>query len=475
MFITVDKTVELILSVEQQVCTFHLFYSPPKKNYSMAQKVKFKYGFTLSKFNGSGLKAINDKKFALYVIDMGVEIDGKKTFQRKYHKPPQLTNPNYKTWNLLNDGKFADATQDAIKNNEILSNMLKDIQFIIDTYNPANTDELFKLYDNKDNIKDATKPITLGGFLGQLVNKIKNERKSNNYQVYNTLLSKLKQQPTTDKNRFFDIPLNEINNSTLKDFTKYVIEKLHKSNAKNLISRFVATVNKAVECELIQPVSFTYKWRKYIEDSGNNRLALSKNQLQQIIDLQCNGSLNEKENLYLDTCLLMYYLMCRPADIIAMHTDNIKGEMFDYIPYKKRGLSRKNNRTLVRICPQARQIIEKYKNQSKYGYVLPLPMNLLKRWDFTDKNQYKEFAYRLTKTDQSINRHLKKIGELLKLDSPLQMYTFRHTAITDAINKNDTPTLLVAKMAGTSVEMIEDFYYDAIQTVSNSKSYTYGK
>lgn len=39
------------------------------------------------------------------------------------------------------------------------------------------------------------------------------------------------------------------------------------------------------------------------------------------------------------------------------------------------------------------------------------------------------------------------------------MYTFRHTAITNAIDNGFSP-MVVAKLAGTSVAMIEKTYYN---------------
>lgn len=67
--------------------------------------------------------------------------------------------------------------------------------------------------------------------------------------------------------------------------------------------------------------------------------------------------------------------------------------------------------------------------------------------------------YTYKKFREHLNIWLKEIGKELGTDFDLYAYAFRHTAITVAIN-NGLPILYIANAAGTSVEMIQQHYYN---------------
>lgn len=69
----------------------------------------------------------------------------------------------------------------------------------------------------------------------------------------------------------------------------------------------------------------------------------------------------------------------------------------------------------------------------------------------------KDYTYK--KFREHLNIWLKEIGKELDTDFDLYAYVFRHTAITVAIN-NGLPISYIANAAGTSVEMIQQHYYN---------------
>lgn len=165
--------------------------------------------------------------------------------------------------------------------------------------------------------------------------------------------------------------------------------------------------------------------------------------------------------IYYDTVLLMYYTASRPADVIQWDLEHNYCEQttqITYIPHKLR--NRGGKRVTINLCPQAIAIIEKYRGQSKGGYILPLPMNET-AWGELDGEAYKLWETRRSRTLQSINRWLKRIAKALNLDvKKLTMYVFRHTSITHCINRYNMNVMKVAAMAGTSVSIINKHYYN---------------
>lgn len=114
---------------------------------------------------------------------------------------------------------------------------------------------------------------------------------------------------------------------------------------------------------------------------------------------------------------------------------------------------KKTHRTVeVPVTPMMRQIINKYKGQSKDGYIFPI-------MDDEKEKKYQTKDYTFKKFREFLNKWLKSIGKELGLEFQLYAYVFRHTAITIAIDKG-IPISYVANAAGTSVEMIQLHYYN---------------
>ena len=151
--------------------------------------------------------------------------------------------------------------------------------------------------------------------------------------------------------------------------------------------------------------------------------------------------------IYYDFCVFMFHSFFAPCDIIKAKWSNIT----------KRGtiaVKRKKTHRLVEVpvTPVMRQIINKYKGQSKDGYIFPI-------MDDEKEKTYKTKDYTFKKFREFLNKWLKVVGKELQLSFNLYAYVFRHTAITVAID-NGLPILYIANAAGTSVEMIQLHYYN---------------
>ena len=193
--------------------------------------------------------------------------------------------------------------------------------------------------------------------------------------------------------------------------------------------------------------------------------AVEKLDLSKII-LKCKNNAFYKR-LYVDTCLLMFYLYSRPIDILNMKWSNIrkcdKGFYIEYLPIKKKNSSNAL-KSFVRcpICDKAMAIIKRYEGMSEAGYILPFSDNN-RTWDLSDPEQYHKRYNRCNAMLGMINTFLKKIAKHLKIsffNDTLTTYVFRHSAISIAITQKKIPPIVVAKMAGTSLKEIERSYMD---------------
>ena len=100
---------------------------------------------------------------------------------------------------------------------------------------------------------------------------------------------------------------------------------------------------------------------------------------------------------------------------------------------------------------KAIEIITKYKDE-KSPYVFPI----LSPFHKTEV----QIANRLHKVLAKINKHLKKIGEKLRLPLPLTTYVARHSYAT-VLKRAGVSTAIISESLGHSSEKITQVYLDS--------------
>ena len=334
----------------------------------------------------------------------------------------------------------------------------------------------------------------MGEFMETIIAEERNKEvgASSNYQLYNTLLNKLKGVNLKKRTTFtpasfkgqniHDTPISEITDYHFRAFGEWVKSDLGGAGYRNLMTTFAATLERAAE-RYPDIHHLGYKWRKdgvkrtekAERLTAQQLLAASKADIPTLTIDELNLFLNfdlskiappqayrrRLVEIFYDTARLMYYTASRPADVIQwdwVHNYCEATGQITYIPHKLR--NRGGKRVTINLCPQAIAIIEKYRGQSKGGYLLPLPMNET-AWGNLYGETYKIWETRRSRTLQSINRSLRRIATELNLDiKKLTLYVFRHSAITHCINRYNMNVMKVAAMAGTSVAIINKHYYN---------------
>lgn len=388
---------------------------------------------------------------------------------------------------------FIGTDKTTLHDNGIIGDVMTRLNELLDTYTFTSGKELFEAYRGVPQ-KGNKKIPTLGEFLDIVVAEEKSKQigASSNYQLYFTLHNKLKGVNLKKRTIFtpvsyngqklYDTPLSDITDYHFRAFGEWIKSDMNGAGYRNLMTTFAATMERAAE-RYPDIHHLGYKWRKDgIKRSerperltAQQLLAASKFDIPTLTIDELNQFLNfdlskitppqayrkRLVEIYYDTALLMYYTASRPADVIQwdwVHNYCEATGQITYIPHKLR--NRGGKRVTINLCPQAVAIIEKYRGQSKGGYILPLPMNET-AWGELDGGTYKIWESRRSRTLQSINLWLSRIAKALNLDvKKLTMYVFRHSSITHCINRYNMNVMKVATMAGTSVAIINKHYYN---------------
>lgn len=395
-----------------------------------------------------------------------------------------LTDPDLVKFNSKKQ-RFESRSRNAAVNNALLEKIDEFCNLILDENSPASIEDFWQLVEPSK----AGKPVsrdekTLEWFFHLVIDEYRNgyanRLPSANYQTYVRLLHHLERENERKHSKhLLRIPIGRISDREFQQFGDYM-RSLRGPNYLDQMKYFKRAHNIAIRKGLASvPLSYRYMDNKPVktfeELSALNKgvASLSETQIEAVenldlskIVLKCKNNAFYKR-LYIDTCLLMFYLYSRPIDILNMKRSNIrqcdKGYYIEYLPIKKKN-SANALKSFVRcpICDKAMAIIRKYEGKSEAGYILPFSDNN-RSWNLSDPEQYHKRYNRCNAMLGMINTFLKKVASHLKIsffNDTLTTYVFRHSAISIAITQKKIPPIVVAKMAGTSLKEIERSYMD---------------
>ena len=408
----------------------------------------------------------------------------KGTTKRNYKEIKTLVNPNFTAW----DPKvqmFCELTDEAITNNQILFEIKRYYQDIIDKYSPEGKDlfaypdydvrHIFKEKSSaqNSNSNEVVVNLTFGAYLQQVIHEMKtctSKVPSKNYQNYITLLHKLESEK-----HIIQESIVKIDDSHYEAFGEFILNKLKGVNYKSLMKMFKAVVNKAYKAKLTKNI-LTYDYiskmpKKAVDfDKAINGVSvLTKQQYKRFLKmdlkkLNCSGPnpLHYME-LYRDFCIFMYEMKMRPCDVIRLKKSDFRKGVMSV--FNKKKMNYHNIQSAIQTNPltqTAKDIISKYEGKSSKGYIFPFAMNEYE-WDIYDPKSHGMWYNRKQATFERINSFLKKVQEALDVEDNLTLYTFRHSAFTHEINDQKKNLLQIAKEGGTSVNMLEHHYYNHIR------------
>ena len=273
-----------------------------------------------------------------------------------------------------------------------------------------------------------------------------------NYESYYKLLTRCRR----DISGFDDMPFSTIDYNQMVTIA-YIFAR--EPSYKNISKTFRALLGKAhkdpdVNFRLSQIGDFRfcdYSPCKYDIESKHPDI-LNYQQLRAFLNtspynLTPNYKNRSEIALYYDFCVFMFNSFFSPCDVIKAKKRDVTNRNTIMVRRKKT-----HRPVEVPITPAMKLIIDKYKGMSKDGYIFPI-------MDDKKEKEYKTKDYTFKNFREKLNNWLKGVGHYLGLDFNLYAYVFRHTAITVAIDSG-LPVSYISNAAGTSVEMIQQHYYN---------------
>lgn len=389
--------------------------------------------------------------------------------------PSELLQPiNWETWDSKKQC-FMAPTPEAIENNRRLDKIKEHWQKMLDTATQNNIQinngkELFA-YGRELERMQNNEVLTLGGYLEQLITRMRtwndNKRPSKNFQLYITLLHKLQQE-----GQIISTPIAQIADTHYQAFGAWLLNG--NGSYKNNMVHFKATINKA-KADNLTAVNLQYNYKVAITNNAdteekaikrNDVDVLTMTQFEQFkaMDLATSPKMPRNAELFRDFCIFMYEARTRPCDTLKLTTTNIVtkegNQSLCLIPTKKKNQDPAKSVQRTPVTPIMRNIIDKYAKQSPEGYLFPFRMNS-RKWNFDSPTDFQTWNNAKQKQLEQINKFLKKVAKALGV-AVLTLYTFRHSAFTHAIKRNDISPALLAKRGGTSLQMLEKHYINSI-------------
>ena len=251
-----------------------------------------------------------------------------------------------------------------------------------------------------------------------------------------------------------DMRLDEIDMVYLNDFELFLRKRGNKDNSiATKFSVFKAIYNKALSEEL-----FTPKFNPFVRFkvgrlwTVTRKRAISKEELQRIVDFELSESVSPYMVLAKDIFLFTYFTAgINIGDIARLEYRNIRNGRLYYT-------RRKTGKNIsCQLMPIASEIIAKYSasRHTEADYIFPI---FDKTVHITDLQQYN----RLHKVTAKINRELGELAKLAGIETHLTTYVARHTYAT-VLKRSGVNIAIISESLGHSDLSTTQIYLDSFE------------
>lgn len=378
-------------------------------------------------------------------------------------------NPNLeKHWNSDKE-RFSSYAVSYSENNQILSDFKSPYSDLIKENPELSAKQVAQFYSSakQEEKKTENDPISIKS-VGSSVEKflevvIEREKAKQgcNFETYHKLLKKCRKVVKKFSSLTFQVIDFDKCVSLAHIFAKYDGYKGTTKSFRSLLER--ADKDKDIDFSISQIGNFRFAHYnpKINEVDTKKPDVLSPEQLKAFLNFDVSKLTptykdREMVELYYDFCVFMFHSFFAPCDVIKLKYKDITKSSTIHIKRKK------THKPLeIPVNPVMEKIINKYRGKTKNGYVFPI-------MDDEREKLYETKDYIFKKFRERVNVWLKSIGEVLETDYDMYAYVFRHTAITIALD-NGVPLSYVSMVAGTSIEMIQEHYYNGNNTKNTEK------
>lgn len=287
-------------------------------------------------------------------------------------------------------------------------------------------------------------------FCNSLVEDLKQQGKFGNSIVYKSTLESFK-----DFSNGKVYLISEINYDLVSKYQDYLLKKTTTLKNKETIKRLTpngisfylrtlrAIINKAIKAGLIEKSAYPFNDIS-IKSEKTRKRAVNKDIIKMVEQLDTSNENNLQ--LYKDIFLFSFYNRgMNFVDIAFLRVKNIEGGR---IIYKRQKTGQQFS---IKVTDKSKAIIAMYNDlSSPESFIFPIITREDKKYlDYRN-------AMRL------MNKKLKRISELLKLDAPLTTYVARHSWATIA-KRSGISTSVISEGLGHSTEETTQVYLDSFE------------
>lgn len=295
--------------------------------------------------------------------------------------------------------------------------------------------------------------LTFEDYCNQLIKSFKESGKNGNAIVYQSSLESVKDFVGSKKVQLDEIDYNfvkkyqdflESKEITVKKGTK---EEYRKRLTVNGISFYLRTlraiINKAIKEGLIDETSYPFK-NISIKSQKTRKRAVNKDVIKMVEELD----VSKEENLQLYKDLFMFSFYNRGMNFVDMAFLKVKNIESGRLNYTRQKTGQQFS---IKVTDKSKAIIDRY-NDMKESESYVFPIIYRKGKEYMDYRN----AMRL------MNKKLKKISDILKLDVPLTTYVSRHSWATIA-KRSGIATAVISEGLGHESEETTQVYLDSFE------------
>jgi integrase/recombinase XerD len=253
----------------------------------------------------------------------------------------------------------------------------------------------------------------------------------------------------------------EITPEFLNRYEKWQRQRNKSSSTIGIYLRDLRTLfNIALANDLIKQSQYPFGRNKYqIPATRNIKKALGKSDISKIFYYEApKGSTEEFAK---DIWLFSY--LCNGmniADIARLKYEDYERSKLIFFREKTKRTAKENLKPIiVYLLSEAVEIIERWGNNRLYSdYIFPI----FKDGEVTEYQQRK----RVKQFTKTVNKYLKRIGQLLEIELPLTTLAARHSFST-VLKNADTPDNMIKESMGHSSILTTNVYFASFEEETN--------
>lgn len=286
---------------------------------------------------------------------------------------------------------------------------------------------------------------TFFNFLNETITKLQKLGKARTAETYSAALASFKRFRNNE-----DIMLHTIDTNIMEEYQAYLTLKGLTPNTISFYMRILrATYNRAVECNLVEQ-AFPFR-RVYtgVAKTAKRALPLKAVKAIKMLNLSANPNLEFARDMF----LFSFYTRGMSFIDIAFlkKTDFING----VISYRRK----KTGQLLHIACEKSiMSLIERYRSENNSPFLL----SIIKNPEKDCRKQYQSRMY-------VINKALKEVAKMAKIDMPLTLYVARHSWASIAHHEN-IPISVISESMGHESEVTTQIYLASLDISAVNKA-----